>query len=96
MLNAIISCLLTEPAVDFKKAVWGALSRCLPEVSVHGCWFHWAQAVYCRVKEYGLHSAYIHQLHNQDLHPRTDGAAQLASTAYLASIHGVESTLPDQ
>ena len=28
--------------VDFEKAVWGALRQCLPEVSVRGCWFHWA------------------------------------------------------
>jgi len=36
---------------DFEKAVWGALYLCLPVVSVRGCWFHWAQAVYRSGKE---------------------------------------------
>ena len=48
--------------VDFEKAVCRALRQCLPEVSVRGCWFHWAQAVYRHVKEYGLRGGYIHQL----------------------------------
>ena len=42
--------------------MWEALRPCHPEVSVHSCWFHWSQAVYRHVKEYGLRSAYIQQL----------------------------------
>ena len=50
-----------EIVIDFKLALWSAL-KSLPDVPVFGCWFHWAQAVYNRVKEYGLRSAYVHQL----------------------------------
>ena len=34
-----------EVVVDFEKALWSAVRVCLPEASIHGCWFHWAQAV---------------------------------------------------
>ena len=47
--------------IDIELALWSAL-KSLPDVPVFGCWFHWAQAVYNRVKEYGLRSAYVHQL----------------------------------
>ena len=38
------------------------ISKSLPDVPVFGCWFHWAQDVYNRVKQHGLRSAYLHQL----------------------------------
>jgi len=41
-----------EIVVDFERAVWSALKKCLPSVPVHGCWFHWAQAVYRKVCHY--------------------------------------------
>ena len=68
VINAIIACMPHTPVVeeiivDFEKAVWGALRMCLPVVSVRGCWFHWAQAVYRRVKKYGLRNAYMHQVY---------------------------------
>ena len=54
--------MVEEIVVDFEQALWRALHKSLPEVPVFGCWFHWTQAVYNRVKEYGLLSAYVHQL----------------------------------
>ena len=68
VINAIIACMPHTPVVeeiivDFEKAVWGALRMCLPVVSVRGCWFHWAQAVYRRIKKYGLRNAYMHQIY---------------------------------
>ena len=67
VFDAILRLLPSEPAVtevvvDFERAVWSALHKSLPAISVHGCWFHWAQAVYRKVKEVGLRSAYTHQL----------------------------------
>ena len=54
--------MVEEIVVDFERALWSALHKSLPDVPVFGCWFHWAQAVYNRIKEYWLHSAYVHQL----------------------------------
>ena len=41
--------LVQEVMVDFEMAVWNAIRDCMPDVSVHGCAFHWAQAVYRKV-----------------------------------------------
>ena len=66
VLESIFSMLPTEPAVkeiilDFERAMWGAFKR-LPlksgKVTLHGCHFHWAQAVYMRVKKAGLRNQY--------------------------------------
>ena len=54
VFDAVLELLPAEPSVeevvlDFEKAVWSAIHKCLPDVSVHGCWFHWAQAVFRKV-----------------------------------------------
>ncbi|KAI0232399.1 hypothetical protein LSAT2_017267 [Lamellibrachia satsuma] len=51
---------VTEVVVDFERTAWSALHHCLPDVPAHSCWFHWAQAVYRKVKE--LRKAYTYQL----------------------------------
>lgn len=51
-----------ETVLDFARALWSAVQACIPEASLHGCWYHWAQAVYCKVKNGGLQNAYINQL----------------------------------
>ena len=54
VFRALLDLLPEPPAVqeallDFERAVWSSLARVLPDVSTHGCSFHWAQAVYRRV-----------------------------------------------
>lgn len=54
VFQAILNLLPSRPNVeevvlDFERAVWNVLRSCLPNASLHGCWFHWAQAVYNKV-----------------------------------------------
>ena len=63
VLEAILNLLPSKPVVkevilDFERAMWGAFRRVLPTVNLHGCWFHWAQAVYRKVKGAGLKKQY--------------------------------------
>ena len=55
----------TEPRVkdvvlDFEQAVWAVLKEVLPNVKVTGCAFHWTQALWRKVQEYGLQVRYTH------------------------------------
>ena len=44
--------------LDFERALlWSAVRACIPEASLHG--FHWAQAVYHKVKKLGLQNVYM-------------------------------------
>ncbi len=61
-ITDLTSTSVCEVALDFERALWSAVRVCIPEASLHGCWFHWAQAVYRRVKRLGLENAYINQL----------------------------------
>jgi len=59
VLRAIVGVLPRQPRVtscvlDFEKAAWLALTTVLPTVTVPGCNFHWAQAMWRKVQEYGL------------------------------------------
>jgi hypothetical protein len=50
----LLSILPTAPKVkevvtDFESAVWSAVPEVLPDVSLHGCSFHWGQAVWRKV-----------------------------------------------
>lgn len=54
VFKAVIDALPIQPAVteailDFEKAAWAGLRACRPNLRIHGCWFHWAQAVYRKV-----------------------------------------------
>ena len=54
VVKEMLSLLPADPkvadiVVDFERAVWSGLNKCLPAVPIHGCWFHWAQAVYRKV-----------------------------------------------
>ncbi|ESO08389.1 hypothetical protein HELRODRAFT_169214 [Helobdella robusta] len=42
---------------DFEQAVWIAATNIL-QVSIHGCLFHWTQAVFRKIKELGLQKDY--------------------------------------
>ena len=45
---------VAEIVVDFERVVRSELKKCLPAVPIHGCWFHWAQAVYRKVCHYNV------------------------------------------
>ena len=36
---------------DFEAAAWLAVREVFPAVAVHGCYFHWTQAVYRKVSK---------------------------------------------
>jgi hypothetical protein len=45
--------------IDFEAAIWGALKDTYPGIQLHGCNFHWSQAVWGRkVQEPDLSKAY--------------------------------------
>ena len=46
-----------EVIADFESAVWPAVQSIL-KVPVKGCWFHWSQAIYRRIVNAGLRTAY--------------------------------------
>ncbi|MPD06474.1 hypothetical protein E2C01_102288 [Portunus trituberculatus] len=37
---------LEDVVCDFEAAIWQAVKECMPDVHLHGCHFHWCQAVY--------------------------------------------------
>lgn len=49
---------LPQVTTDFESAVWGAFRKVLPEVQLLGCAFHWNQALWRKVQELGLQTAY--------------------------------------
>ena len=63
MFRALLSILPRQPAVaavmvDFEAALWLALAQELSDVVVKGCTFHFCQAVWRKVQELGLQTAY--------------------------------------
>jgi len=44
--------------VDFEAAVWRAIQKLFPDAVIKGCVFHLTQAVWRKVQELGLQSAY--------------------------------------
>ena len=63
VLNEILELLPYAPRVkevttDFEAAVWGVFSEVLPSDKMKGCAFHWNQAVWRKVQELGLQTAY--------------------------------------
>ena len=39
---------------DFEGAMWCGMLANFPTISIHGCLFHWAQALRCKLGELGL------------------------------------------
>jgi len=63
VFSELLTRLPTEPRVktvtaDFECAVWQAIRLVLPAVTVHGCTFHFAQAIWRKVQEVGLQVAF--------------------------------------
>lgn len=44
--------------MDFESAIWGAFKDVMPSVNLRGCCFHWKQAAWRKIKEFGLRSHY--------------------------------------
>ncbi|XP_045132808.1 uncharacterized protein LOC123517043 isoform X1 [Portunus trituberculatus] len=49
---------LEDVVCDFEAAIWQAVKECMPDVHLHGCHFHWCQAVYRKLNSLGLSTAY--------------------------------------
>ena len=45
---------LDSVVVDYEAAVWQSIKECFPTVEIHGCGFHFAQAVFRHVQSLGL------------------------------------------
>ncbi|XP_068725452.1 uncharacterized protein [Montipora capricornis] len=63
VMKKVMRLLPIQPAVqqvtlDFEKAIWKALRSVLPTVKLQGCVFHWTQALWRKVQELGLQTAY--------------------------------------
>ncbi|RMX51817.1 hypothetical protein pdam_00021963 [Pocillopora damicornis] len=43
--------------IDFEEAMWNYLYEVLPDVMVKGCVFHWTQALWRKIQEFGLQTA---------------------------------------
>lgn len=54
LLNVEVECMV----MDFEAALWKAIRLEYPHIERRGCCFHWARAVWKKIKEYGLQSAY--------------------------------------
>lgn len=59
VLKKILELLPNPPAVheviaDFESGLWKAVRSRLPDITIRGCAFHWAQAVWRKIQELGL------------------------------------------
>ena len=70
-----------EVIMDFEVAMWHAIRYAYPSVHLHGCTFHWAQAVWRKVQQVGLATAYIEH------GPVYDFVRQLLALPYLPKRH---------
>lgn len=44
--------------LDFEMAVWNAFAECFPNVQLHGCSFHFTQAIFRKVQSLGMQVQY--------------------------------------
>ena len=52
---------------DFEAASWNAIRDLIPNIEVKGCLFHFAQAVYRKVKKLHLTNAYLYEIGTRQL-----------------------------
>ena len=70
-----------EIIMDFEVALWNTIRNLYPSVHVHGCTFHWSQAMWRKVQQVGLSTAYIER------GPVYDFIRQLFALPYLPRRH---------
>ena len=66
VFTALIDMLPAAPKVstitaDFEAAMWKATNDILPDVIMHGCVFHFTQAIWRRIQQLGLQVSYNKQ-----------------------------------
>ncbi len=54
LLGAMPKVVVTRVVADFEVALWTAVRTVLPDVSIQGCYFHYAQAVWRKIQVDGL------------------------------------------
>jgi len=64
VLRGLTSILPQQPTVaafliDFEAALWQALAVEFPDAVVKGCTFHYCQAIWRKVQESGVQTAYV-------------------------------------
>ncbi|XP_052225023.1 uncharacterized protein LOC127840650 [Dreissena polymorpha] len=50
--------LIKSFVVDYEAGLWQAIRAVFPQPDIHGCAFHFGQALYRKVQEFGLQTAY--------------------------------------
>ncbi|KAG0428716.1 hypothetical protein HPB47_024307 [Ixodes persulcatus] len=45
--------------MDFEKAEENSFRECIPDDEVHGCLFHFAQSIWRRIQELGMHTRFV-------------------------------------
>ena len=58
VLDPLPSTIIRTVTLNFEAAMWLALTSVIPQVTLLGCYFHWSQAVWRKVQELGLQTAY--------------------------------------
>ena len=49
---------LEEVVLDFELATWQSLKDVFPDIDIYGCHFHYSNAIYKKVQDFGLSNAY--------------------------------------
>ena len=49
---------LEECVLDFEQAAWNSLREAFPDIQIHGCQFHYSQAIFRKVQALGLAKTY--------------------------------------
>jgi hypothetical protein len=57
LLGTMPAVAVTRVVADFEVALWTAVRTVLPDVSIQGCYFHYAQAVWRKIQVDGLYCA---------------------------------------